>query len=523
MMLCHLSKAYGDSLTRNSRLRIGVFPMSCTAMLSKRIVWMLTLILLAAGGPHAAQACAAQSSASNTVGPQWWKCTIEIPGGSAIECMALFKPGNAPSSYEATLDIPSQQVVAMRLVDVEFTDTKITFRQPPPAPAVHVLTRSSDGRTATGEFRQGGRIFKERLERITEEEAKLVGGDRPQAPMPPFPYAQRDAVYTNVDDGAQLAGTLTIPEGKGPHPAVILLTGSGVQDRDETIFDHKPFWVIADHLSRRGIAVLRVDDRGIGGSGGLSNDLTGADLVKDVLAGIAYLKNQPEVDANRIGLIGHSEGGTVAPIVAVESPDVACIILLAGTGVPGGDILLSQNEAALLANGSTPSQVAAVLHAYRAVLAVIDKTDSSHALKPVVRDLIKAQFAAQPGAEGKPVSDEAVQPHLHRATYTFTLPMLRWFIIHDPRQSLQAVECPVLALNGSLDLQVLPELNLRAIETALKSGGNPSYTVKELHSLNHLFQEAKLGTVAEYAAIRQTISPLALEEMTTWLQTRFGL
>jgi len=497
-----------------------------------RLTIMLVLLVVSATGCAPCMAQETEIADRKVAESEWWKGAVDLPGMPSLDYVVVFRPTEAPGQYGATLDVPAQGAAGLPLIDVKFTKTEIAFTLGPPSNAVHTLTRSEDGRTATGQLAQHGMTFPMRMERITEEEAKTVGRkrsqnskpaglNRPQTPKPPFPYEQREATYENPSGRTQLAGTLTIPEGQGPHPAVILITGSGAQDRDETIFDHKPFFVIADHLTRNGIAVLRVDDRGVGGSSRGPADPTSADFAGDVRAGMAYLKKQTEIDGGRIGLLGHSEGGVIAPLVASGSNDVARIVMLAGTGVPGDQILRSQNEAALRAAGATPEQVRAVVDAYDVVLKCLKDGADDASLQAAVRELITAQLAAQ--SVQKKFSKEELDVMTRQGVAQFNSAWIRWFIAHDLRETLRQVKCPVLALNGSLDLQVMPKENLAAIEQAARAGGNTDVTVRELPGLNHLFQEAKLGTVAEYGEISQTISPKVLEEVTAWLRTRLGL
>ena len=266
--------------------------------------------------------------------------------------------------------------------------------------------------------------------------------------------------YTNEPGKTTLAGELTIPEGSGPFPAVILISGSGAQDRDETLMGHKPFFVLADALSRRGIAVLRVDDRGVGGSTGSTMQATMEDSAGDVIAGLEFLKGRREIDKTKLGLIGHSEGGVIAPIVATKSMDVAFIVLMAGTGLPGDQIITLQTRLIAKSTGANDDEIKS--------------------------------------------------------------PWLQYFLRHDPRPVLEKVKCPVLALVGEKDLQVPPKENLAAIETALKQGGNTVSTVKELPGLNHLFQNAKTGGIGEYSEIEETIAPSALTLIGDWIAERTG-
>jgi pimeloyl-ACP methyl ester carboxylesterase len=450
---------------------------------------------------------------------QWWKGTCDLSVMS-LDFVVVFQPADG-GNYTATISIPAQGAKDLALTDVTLTAEDIAFTLPPPAAAVFTAKRSPDGKTGTGELNQHGMTFPLQMERMTEELAKAVGPPRPQTPQPPFPYAQRDVTYENTKDGTKLAGTLTIPTGAGPHPAVLLITGSGSQDRDETIFGHKPFLVIADHLTRQGIAVLRVDDRGVGGSTGARPDLTSADFAGDVEAGIAFLKRQAEIDGHRIGLVGHSEGGIIAPLVAAGSKDVACIVLLGGPGCPGTEVLLQQNEAELRAAGTPDAEIAQQLAAYRAVQRCVLEKAPEDKLRAAVRELVRLQLAVATGdkqPEAKRI-DEMVEPGVKQ----FTSPWLLWFMRHDPRDSLRQVKCPVLALTGALDLQVPPKANLPEIERAVRAGGNQDVTVKELPGLNHLFQEARTGLIDEYMSKQQTIARAALDELTTWLRKEFKL
>ncbi len=323
---------------------------------------------------------------------------------------------------------------------------------------------------------------------------------RPQTPMPPFPYRSRD-VTIQVSGGARIAGTLTLPPGPGPFPAVLLINGSGPTDRDETLVGHKPFLVIADALTRRGVAVLRYDKRGVGASTGRSPDLTTADYLADAKAALAWLRLRPEVDPRRVGLLGHSEGAEIAPMIAAEDPKVAFMVMLAAPAVPGDQLLLAQSRALLQAQGAPPERVAAAASANRDIYDIA-KSDlpADQALPRIEARLVQA------GAPRESVAAMARQG---------TSPWVRWFLRHDPRPALSKVRCPVLALEGSKDLQVVAAQNLPELRAALK--GDPDVTVTELPGLNHLFQTAGTGTPKEYGVIEETISPTALAMIVDWV------
>jgi len=373
------------------------------------------------------------------------------------------------------------------------------------------VAAGDDPNTLEGQFQQGQRAFDISLKR-TDAPTKV---NRPQEPKPPFPYEAREVSYRNEPGGITLAGTLTLPEGEGPFPAALLITGSGAQDRDETIFQHKPFLVLADHLSRRGIAVLRVDDRGVGGSthGDNPEEATTADFAGDVLAGVAFLKAQTEIDPKRIGLIGHSEGGIIAPMVAVESTDVAFLVLLAGTGIPGADIVVMQTEL-LGADEDNEEEAAQNLALQKRLVALArDASLSNPELGAAVREIL----VELPEYSDEENGEAAIQTVIQQ----LTTPWVRWFFHHDPAPVLENVRCPVLAINGTRDLQVPSKVNLDAIGQALANGGNGDYEVRALPDLNHLFQHCETGHPSEYGKIEETFSPEALECVSNWITKRF--
>ncbi|MFQ5748669.1 MAG: alpha/beta hydrolase family protein, partial [Planctomycetota bacterium] len=360
-----------------------------------------------------------------------------------------------------------------------------------------------------GTFRQGGQELPLTLHRV----AAPTRVNRPQTPKPPFPYRQEEVSYENKAGGVTLAGTLTLPPGEGPFPAALLITGSGAQDRDETIFQHHPFLVIADHLTRAGVAVLRVDDRGVGGSSRGPEGATTADFAGDVRAGVAFLRGRRTIDPARIGLIGHSEGGIIAPMVASEDKDLAFVVLLAGTGLPGGEILEMQSALIARASGGEEKSIAANRKIQKQLFSIL----ADESLSPdAARERMRKAFLASPdlpeGKEGESV--------IRRQLAMLESPWMRFFIRLDPAPYLEKVKCPVLAMNGTLDLQVPCKEDLEAIGKALEKGGNPDFTLKKLPGLNHLFQHAETGLVTEYGHIEETFSEEALDLMTAWILER---
>jgi pimeloyl-ACP methyl ester carboxylesterase len=328
---------------------------------------------------------------------------------------------------------------------------------------------------------------------------------RPQTPKPPFPYRAEDVSFGSAP-GVRVAGTLTLPEGKGPFPAAILLNGSGAQDRDESFMGHKAFLLLADTLTRRGIAVLRTDDRGFGKSTGDFNAATGQDFVTDAQAGIAYLRGRREIDGKRIGLIGHSEGGIIAPLVAAADPQVAFAVLLGAPGVPSRELLAAQREAVGRTAGLPPEAIAQNE-------ATWSRLEQALAAAP---DLAQGQADAAKVliATGMP-ADTA-----NATVRQVASPWYKWFIAYDPRPALAKLRIPVLAMNGEKDVQVSASQNLPAIREALKA--DPEATVIELPGLNHLFQTAPTGAPVEYARIEETMAPSALNMLADWVATHAG-
>ena len=276
----------------------------------------------------------------------YWMGTLRT---SQVELRIAFRiQVDQEGSLTATLDSPDQGVYDVPIDEIHYEDRQLSLVcQGAQASFEGQLVSGRRSVQLDGLWKQGGQIFA--LKMIQVEEAPRL--NRPQEPQPPFPYLEHDVVFENVQAGIQLGATLTIPQGPGPFPAFVTISGSGSQDRDSTLFGHKPFWVLADYLSRVGVAVLRYDDRGVGDSSDAEIEATSADLAGDTSAAVAFLLDYPDIDPNRIGLIGHSEGGIIAPMVATEIESIALIVLLAGPGVSGSQILLDQNEKSLRLQG----------------------------------------------------------------------------------------------------------------------------------------------------------------------------
>ena len=379
-------------------------------------------------------------------------------------------------------------------------------------------TISADGQRMTGTWRQGPGSIPLEFTRADSAALAAAAPRRPQLPRAPFPYAVEEVSFESVP-GVRLAGTLTRPNSAGPHPTVVLISGSGPQDRDETLLGHKPFLVLADYLTRRGIAVLRYDDRGFARSTGDFANATSADFAEDVRAAVRFLRARKDV--GKVGLVGHSEGGLIAPMVARTPGVVDMIVLLAGPGVPGDSILLTQAALIGRAQGVPESTLQSSQRASRRMYALVREARDTVGLRDrllaEMRQYAQTVPAEQRSAMG--ATDAAINAQVAQVMS----PWFRYFITYDPRPALRATRVPVLALNGTLDLQVPYEANVAGIRTALSAGRNRDFDVRALPGLNHLFQTARTGAPREYQTIEETFAPSALQIVGDWLVARGGI
>ncbi|MFN8333596.1 MAG: alpha/beta fold hydrolase [Cyclobacteriaceae bacterium] len=423
-----------------------------------------------------------------------WGGMLKVQG---MQLRLVFNITKSGSTYTSTLDSPDQGAKGIPVSSTSFENS--TLKIAVAAAGIQYEGTLAPDSTITGTFKQAGQSFPLNLTK-QKAEVKIL---RPQEPVKPYPYYEEDVAFENKTASITLAGTLTLPKKDGVFPTVILISGSGPQNRNEELMGHKPFLVLSDYLTRNGIAVLRFDDRGVGKSTGSFQTATSADFATDVTAAVEYLKTRKEVDKKKIGLIGHSEGGAIAPMVAANSKDIAFIVLMAGTGVSGDQLFLAQEKLVGRASGLDSVALSINERLSRQAYEIVKKTTNDEALKAELTALLKRNN----------VSDDEISRSLGRTLNPWTL----YFIRHDPAPVLTKVKCPVLALNGSNDLQV-PKENLMAIKNALTKGGNKNVTTKELPGLNHLFQESKTGSPTEYGTIEQTISPAALTEIVSWLK-----
>jgi pimeloyl-ACP methyl ester carboxylesterase len=465
-----------------------------------------------------APVCAQEPSPTSE--PQRWKGAVALPGGMKLDFTIALAEGGG-----GTISIPMQGAKDIPLASAKIEGKSLAFVLAPPgapgeAHAKFDFTISEDGDSAAGTLSQMGQTLPVKMERITGAEAVDAEPKRPQIPKPPFPYEERLVEFKNEAGGITIAGTLTVPAGAGPHPAVVLMTGSGPQDRDETIFGHKPFMVYADALTRAGIAVLRTDDRGVGGTTGSLIESTSQDLASDALAGIAFLKSQPGIDAKRLGVMGHSEGASLAPLVAASAEDVRFVVMLAGYAMPGADLMGIQSAAILRGEGvKDEALLADVVAAHRAAM------DAVRSGAPEAEGIAKtaALIKAQTRAMGVETSDEDASAQAAQQYASLQSPWFRSFLSFGAAESLRQVRVPVLAIVGERDLQVPPRDTIPGIESALKDAGNADVTFKEMPGLNHLLQTCETGTMAEYATIEETISPAVIELVVAWVREKTGL
>jgi pimeloyl-ACP methyl ester carboxylesterase len=470
----------------------------------------VTLLSVLVSGVFTATVSGAVQTAAGKDAAGVWLGTLKVPG---VELRIGFViQRNPDGALAGTLNSIDQGAMNIPLDGVAFRgDSLICFVKA--IQGGYEGKIAEDGKTVEGKWKQGGGVFPLTLDRVD----KLPVFNRPQNPLKPYPYKAEEVRYENKAAAVTLAGTLTLPEAKGPFPAVILLTGSGPQNRDEELFQHKPFLVLSDYLTRRGIAVLRADDRGVGQSTGDFAKSTTGDFADDALAGIEYLKTRGDINSRCIGLVGHSEGGMIAPIAAVKSPDVAFIVMLAGPGLPFGDIVIGQILQMLEKRGMPKESLPAVRDWYLRMYAAVAKPTDNAAAEKELRDLY---------AEMDEKTRQKINwpPERFEGSFRDMLnPWWRYAVAYSPKGTLMKVECPVLALNGEKDTQVPAGENLKAIEEALKAGKNKHFIVKEMPGLNHMFQTAQTGDEAEYVKIEETMSPSAMQTVADWILERKGV
>ncbi len=420
----------------------------------------------------------------------------------------------------ATMDSPDQSAYGLPVGEITLDGKAVKLT----LPAVNA--------SLSGTLDDGGKVIIGRWEQgvaslpltITLSDKPIVPTKRPQTPEAPFPYIETNVTFPSGSKGITLAGTLTIPKGPGPFPTAIFVSGSGGQDRDETLLGHKPFHVLADQLARVGIASLRYDDRGVGRSTGKQETGTSKDFADDAEGALRFLKTAANIKRNKIGFVGHSEGGLIAPMVAARNPDVAFVVILAGPGVPGKDVILRQSEAIMKAmkaseadiNKSRESQLR-IIAAVEAVVRKNPKNPDSSRLAAALKKEADTLIASLPPADQAEAKKNRAMVDAQIMQYA--TPWFRFFLSYDPRPALRKVKVPVLVLNGDKDLQVIASQNVSEVEKALQAAGNQRVRVRVMPGLNHLFQHSDTGSPQEYGSIDETFAPEAIKEITTFIRS----
>ncbi len=438
-----------------------------------------------------------------------WGGVIEIPGNPLRFVLHITLDAD---NLKASADSPDQGAEGMAVDQITLDEGTVVFTMNNLGVKFTGLL-SPDEQSISGDFNQGGLVFKLKLKR---DELPQALYERPQEPQAPFAYHVEEVVVDNATAGIALAGTLTRPkDSKLTKAAAVMITGSGPQDRDENIFNHKPFKVIADHLTQQGYAVLRLDDRGVGGSGGNFSQATSEDFVTDISAAVDFLQQRADIPADKVGLIGHSEGGMIAPMLAAQRDDLAFIISLAGPGVPITELLAEQKYLIGQTMGQDETMLAAQKQKDLKFHAKLAELNGDTAYTQVTKDHFTAALKEQ-------FTDEAqLAVQVNNNLQAYDTPWFRFFIAYQPDKYWSQVKAPLLALNGEKDVQVAAQANLAGIQASLEQAGHQDFTIKALPDLNHLFQTAQTGAINEYNQISETFSPVALEVMSEWLNLRF--
>lgn len=436
-----------------------------------------------------------------------WNGVLQVQG---VQLRLAFNVIETSNGFSSTMDSPDQGTSGIPVTKTTLENSIIKFEITNAGIEYVGEVKANEIR---GTFKQNGQEFPMNLSRKIIEKQALK---RPQEPNDPYSYYTEEVTFQNKKANLFLSGTLTLPQEKGVYPAVILISGSGPQNRNEEILGHKPFFVIADYLTKNGIAVLRYDDRGVGQSTGDFKSATSADFATDVESAISYLKERKEINDKKIGLIGHSEGGLIATIVASKSTDVNFIVLLAGTGIPGDKLLLLQQRLIAKANGASEVEILEAIENNSKLFEIVVQSDNESKLRTDLTILVSQVIIDSPDFEIP--NGLSKEQYISMQVTNISSPWMRYFLKFDPSVTLEKVKCPVFAVNGERDLQVPAKENLKAIKEALAKGGNQNVTIKEYPNLNHLFQECETGSPNEYAAIEQTISPVVLSEITQWIK-----
>lgn len=418
----------------------------------------------------------------------YWKGQIDL---GTLKLEMAFNITANENGYVTTLDVPAQGAFDFPVDETIFQDKRLQL-------TMSAMDASFSGTLKEGiiegEFTQRGMTFPLNLVKAEKKEQKKT---RPQDPQPPFDYHIEEVTFVNEKEGNTLVGTLTIPKGEGPFPGMVLVSGSGQQDRDEELMNHRPFWVIADYCALHGIAVLRYDDRGIGGSTGEVENATSMDFSYDAEAAFDYLRNRKEINTSKVGILGHSEGGVINFMVSARRPEVAFLVSLAGPSVNGIEVLKEQQAAILRASGMSEEMVQFNGNANAQMFDIIEASNDREEADSLLRQLVK----------GWGYNEELTEQTVSQ----MPMPWMYYFLKYDPTEAIVKTNCPALLLNGSKDLQVIASQNLPGYEKIIAEYGKTNLILRELPDLNHLFQHCETGSPNEYFEIEETISPEVLE------------
>ncbi len=442
-----------------------------------------------------------------------WRATLNRNG---TELRLILHVSTSRRGTTAKLDSPDMGLAGMDVTDLRRDGERVHLRVPM-ADVVFDGKLFDDATSLSGRWRRQGmpdatvRFARPAAPAATAVPAPTAAPVRPQTPQAPFAYRAEPVRFANAQSNLTLAGTLSVPQGSGPFPGVVLISGSGPQDRDETLFGHKTFAVLADHLTRHGIAVLRFDDRGVGESGGRFDGAGNADFAADVRAAVDFLRIQPGIDTHAVGLIGHSQGGIVGPLAAANNPHVAFLVLLAAPATSLAEVLLAQRRLSGVMQGQSGAALAGNEAALSVLFAASAKAPDRAAARAQLTTLMTPALLRTMGLS------EAQKPAI---VDELSDDWLRDVLRYDAPTALGALHIPLLALNGSLDRQVPADANLDAIRRA--SAHNADVTTLQLEGLNHLFQHATSGAIAEYAQISETFAPSALGAISDWIGARFA-
>lgn len=409
-----------------------------------------------------------------------------------------------------TIDIPQQNAVGLPLINIRTDGDKIHFELVA-GPTVAVFDGVLKDGIVSGDFQQATVKATFRMSRAKDEEKKT---DKAES----VPYKQEEVTITNGP--VTLAGTLTLPEGPGPFPAVVMITGSGSQNRDEEVFGFKPFRLIADHLTRNGVAVLRCDDRGIGGSKGDVASATTADFAGDVAAELAYLRGRKDIAAGKLGLIGHSEGGVIAPMVAAKDHGLAFIVMMSGPAVRGDKVIIEQSRLIAKADGESDQSVAENAAAEEKLLSMISGKAADKEIESFLASVIGKAYDRMPAEQRKAAGDREtfVKTQVKGQMAAVGSPWFRYFIAFEPAPILAQVKCPVLAFYGEKDLQVPTAQNAPVIQEIFRKSANRGLTIKIMPDANHLYEKAGNGSPTEYAKLDKVFVPGFLDTLSGWIK-----